>query len=522
VENAPVPARVRLTDLLAGLSIAIDLGFGLRPESAMRSCLAATRLARAHGLAESDVRDSFFASLLLHVGCPGFSHETSVLFGNELVLTRAVARMNLADPSEYEAILIPEATKGLPPSRRRALTERLVREGDAFGKAYDTASCEVGSWVARRIGIGPGVERALFEVAEWWNGGGAPKGLREDAIAPAARIAHLATDAVALDNSGGAELAVEGVRRRAGSVLDPGLVQTFAAHASEILDRSGDPRARLLEEEPEPVEKRGPDELVEVAAVFGDVGDLKFPALHGHSSGVAALAAGAAELLRLDARTTTDLRIAGHLHDLGRLAVTNAIWEKPGALTSAEWEQVRMHPYHSERILATSGTLERLAPLAGMHHERLDGSGYHRACGARDQSVGVRVLAAADAFQAMTQDRPHRARLSPEQAADELVRDSRAGRLDGECAAAVLEAAGQARPRAHDLRPGGLSEREIEVLKLVATGFSNREIASRLVISPRTAEHHVQHIYRKLGVSSRPAVAFFAMEHGLVTSSLDE
>jgi DNA-binding NarL/FixJ family response regulator len=132
------------------------------------------------------------------------------------------------------------------------------------------------------------------------------------------------------------------------------------------------------------------------------------------------------------------------------------------------------------------------------------------------------VLAAADAFQAMTQDRPHRARLSAEQAADELVRDSRAGRLDGECAAAVLEAAGQARPRAHDLRPGGLSEREIEVLKLVATGFSNREIASRLVISPRTAEHHVQHIYRKLGVSSRPAVAFFAMEHGLVTSSLDE
>ena len=202
--------------------------------------------------------------------------------------------------------------------------------------------------------------------------------------------------------------------------------------------------------------------------------------------------------------------------------MTNAIWEKPGSLTSAEWEQVRMHAYHSERILATSDTLERLAPLVGMHHERLDGSGYHRACAARDQSVTVRVLGAADAFQAMTQDRPHRARLSAEQAAEELMRDCRAGRLDGECAAAVIEAAGQARPRAHDLRPAGLSEREIEVLRLVATGFSNPEIAEKLVISPRTAEHHVQHIYRKLGVRSRPAVAFFAMEHGLVTSSLDE
>ena len=517
-----MPVRVRLADLLAGLSIAIDLGFGLPPESAMRQCLVGTRLARAHGLGDTEVRDSFFASLLLHVGCPGFSHETAALFGNELVVTRAVARTNLADPADYEATLIPEATRGLSPSAQRQVTERLIHDGPAFGDRYDTASCEIGRSVAGRIGIGASVERALYEVGEWWSGGGAPQGLREDAIAPAARVARLAADAVVLDGLGGVELAVEGMRRRSGSTLDPALVETFAAGSAEILDRDGDPRTLLLEEEPDPVEERGPSELLELAAVFGDVGDLKFPALHGHSSGVAALAAGAAELLRLDASTTVDTRIAAHLHDLGRLAVTNAIWEKPGPLTSAEWEQVRMHAYHSERILATSDTLERLAPLAGMHHERLDGSGYHRACGAREQSVAVRVLAAADAFQAMTQDRPHRARLSAEQAVDELVRESRAGRLDGECAAAVIEAAGHARPRAHDLSPAGLSEREIEVLRLVATGFSNPEIAAKLVISPRTAEHHVQHIYRKLGVRSRPAVAFFAMEHGLVTSSLDE
>jgi DNA-binding NarL/FixJ family response regulator len=132
------------------------------------------------------------------------------------------------------------------------------------------------------------------------------------------------------------------------------------------------------------------------------------------------------------------------------------------------------------------------------------------------------VLAAADAFQAMTQDRPHRARLTEEQAAEELTRDARAGKLDGECVTAVLEAAGQLRPRSHDLRPAGLSEREIEVLRLVAVGFSNPEIADQLVISRRTAEHHVQHIYGKLGVKSRPALALFAMEHGLVTRTVDE
>ena len=518
----PVPPRVRLADLLAGLSIAIDLGFGLPPETAMRSCLVATRLARAHGLAEADVRDSFFTSLLLHVGCPGFSHETAALFGNELAVTRAAARTNLADPADYERTLIPEATRGLSPSVRRRVTERLIREGPAFGERYDTASCEIGSSVARRIGIGSGVERALYEVAEWWNGGGAPQRLREDDITIGARVAHVAADAVVLDDLVGADLAVDGVRRRAGSVLDPSLVETFAASAHDILDRAGDPRTCLLEAEPPPVDERGLDELPTIAAVFGDVADLKFPALHGHSSGVATLAADAAHCLRLDSRTSSELEVAAHLHDLGRLAVTNAIWEKPGPLTSTEWEQVRMHPYHSERILATSSTLETLAPLAGMHHERLDGSGYHRGCGARDQPVAVRVLAAADAFQAMTQDRPHRVRLSVERAAEELVREARSGTLDGECVAAVLEVAGQVRPRPRDLRPAGLTEREIEVLRLVAAGLSNPAIARELVISRRTAEHHVQHIYGKLGVRSRPALALFAMEHGLFRPNADE
>jgi HD-GYP domain-containing protein (c-di-GMP phosphodiesterase class II) len=511
-----MPSRVRLADMLAGLSIAIDLGFGLPPETAMRSCLAATRLARVHGLDEDDVRDCFYASLLLHVGCPGFSHETAVLFGNELAVTRAVARVNLADPAEFEATMIPEATRGLAPGAARLLADALASADPAFGQRYDTASCEVGRSVARQIGLGEDVERALFEVAEWWSGGGAPQRLSEDAIAIAARIAHLAADAVVLDDLGGPELAVDGMRRRAGSVLDPNLVDTFAANAREVLDRTGDPRECLLAEEPEPFEERGREEIPVVAAVFGHVADLKFPALHGHSSGVAALVRDAGRGLRLDGRTASELEVAAYLHDVGRLAVTNAIWEKPGPLTSAEWEQVRLHAYHSERILATSSTFEALAPLVGMHHERLDGSGYHRGAAGRDQPATARVLAAADAFHAMTQDRPHRERLTAERAGAELERDARTGRLDGECVAAVLEAAGQARPRSRDLRPAGLSEREIEVLRLVAVGHSNPDIARKLVISRRTAEHHVQHIYAKLGVRSRAAVALFAMEHDLV------
>ena len=348
--------------------------------------------------------------------------------------------------------------------------------------------------------------------------------LRGEEIALPARVAHVAAEAARFCDIGGAELAVDALRRRSGGVLDPSIVGAFVARAAALLAEAGggDPRERILEVEPEPVVERDQRELSGVAAAFGDLGDLKTPFTHGHSKEVARLATAAGERLRLDTSTTSPLRVAALLHDLGRVGVSDAVWEKPGPLTAAEWEQVRMHPYHSERILATSGALEPAAPLAGMHHERLDGSGYHRGCKARDIPLPARILAAADAFQAMTQTRPHRGAMSPEQAADELAKDSLAGRMDPDAVSAVLDIAGQLRPaRRRDLRPAGLSDREVEVLRLVAQGCSNPEIAERLCVSRRTAEHHVQHIYTKIGVSSRAAAALFALEHDLLAPSSD-
>jgi DNA-binding NarL/FixJ family response regulator len=158
-----------------------------------------------------------------------------------------------------------------------------------------------------------------------------------------------------------------------------------------------------------------------------------------------------------------------------------------------------------------------MASIAGMHHERMDGSGYHRGCKAPVMSVPARVLAAADALQAMTQSRPHRDALTLDEAVEEIQHEARAGRLDPDAVVAVANAAGGSLQKEARSRPGGLSDREVEVLKLVSQGLSNREIARRLYISPRTAEHHVQHIYTKIGVSSRAAAALFAMEHGLMS-----
>jgi HD-GYP domain-containing protein (c-di-GMP phosphodiesterase class II) len=509
-----VASRLRLADLLAGLTVTASLGFGLPREHAMRSCLIGTALARSMGLPEEEVADVFYTTLLLHVGCTALAHETMAMWGDDVALLGAVARTNPDDPAEMMVNVIP----AIPLPRGRA--ERLVAaEGERFARAFDIGSCEVSSETARRLGLGEGIQRALREIVEWWAGGWAPRGIGGEGIARVARVARVAGEAATFVGDDDAGAVVDALRRRAGSTLDPAIVEAFARSGRRLVEaaREGDPRERILETEPEPVEERSADALTEVAAAFGDVADLKSPFTHGHSAAVARLAGAAGRRLRLDAQTLAGLEVAAHLHDVGRVAVSNAIWEKPGPPTSAEWEQVRLHAYHSERILATSGTLAPLAPLAGMHHERLDGSGYHRSCRARELAPAARVLAAADAFQAMTQPRPHRGALAPDRAAGELGRDARAGRLDPDVVAAVLESAGgRSRARRSDLRPAGLSEREVEVVRLVAAGCSNGEVAERLVISRRTAEHHVQHVYAKVGVSSRAALALFALKHELV------
>jgi DNA-binding CsgD family transcriptional regulator len=229
---------------------------------------------------------------------------------------------------------------------------------------------------------------------------------------------------------------------------------------------------------------------------------------------VAGLAAAAARNLGLGDDVPA-VRIAGYLHDLGRVGVSSRIWDKPGRLSQTERDQARLHAYHSERILSRVPALAEVARLAGQHHERCDGSGYHRGVTATGLTMPSRVLAAADEFRGLVEGRPHRPALPAGQAADRLRADVRDGRLDGDAVATVLQASGL-RGGVRRGRPAGLTERQVDVLRLVAAGMSNRDIAKRLVISGRTAEHHVQDIYLKIGASTRAAAALFAMEHGLI------
>ena len=209
------------------------------------------------------------------------------------------------------------------------------------------------------------------------------------------------------------------------------------------------------------------------------------------------------------------LRRAGVVHGLGRLGVSNAIWDKKGTLGAGERERVRMHPYLTERMLSQSEALAPLGDIAGMLRERLDGSGYPRRLAGAAIPLSARMLGAADAYQAMCEPRPHRDDLSPEQAAAELRGEVKAGRMDGDAVEAVLGAAGHRVARRRE-GPAGLTAREIDVLRLVSRGLSSKEIAARLVISPKTARNHIEHIYAKIGVSTRSGASLFALQHGLL------
>jgi DNA-binding CsgD family transcriptional regulator len=203
------------------------------------------------------------------------------------------------------------------------------------------------------------------------------------------------------------------------------------------------------------------------------------------------------------------------VHDIGRVGVPNTIWEKPGPLTATETDRMRLHPYYTQRVLARPGGLASIGELGAMAHERLDGTGYFRGLSGSAIGLPARVLAAANSLRSLQEPRSHREAFPQKTAATVLVGEARAGRLDADAVDAVLDAAGQPRTR----RPHGVADltaRETEVLVLLAGGASNRQIATRLGMAPKTAGNHIEHIYVKTGVRSRAAATFFAMQHGVL------
>jgi HD-GYP domain-containing protein (c-di-GMP phosphodiesterase class II) len=508
---------LRLAELLAGLSLVTDLAARHPAEQALRACILATHLAETMGLGDEQASHAYYTTMLRFVGCTAPMPEYATSMGEADTDMRPRGDMtDMTNPKEAFSLLFSLGST-LPAWRRPAVWAGVMLRGRSVASAGTRADCEVAARMARRFSLDEDVATALNQTFERWDGHGLPHGMSKDAIALPARVANVAFAAVMFHDAGGRDAAVDALRRWSGRSLDPEITGAFLGRSGELLQsvESDDAWLASLACEPSPRQLVPERRLDEVIRGFGDFVDLKSTYLHGHSAGVAVLAEGAARVCHLSEAETTSLRRAGWLHDLGRAAVPTIVWERPGPLTTAEWELVRLHPYHTERILSRSQTLAPLAQLAGMHHERMDGTGYHRGAPASSQSRAARILAAADVYQALTEERPHRRGISPEAAS--RVLEAQPG-LDRDSVSAVLEAAGQRAGRARQPWPAGLSDREVEVLRHLARGRSERQIAEALFISASTVHTHVTHIYEKTRVSTRASVALFAMEHGLLES----
>lgn len=498
----------RLAELLGSLSLASDLATGQPMGHGIRTCLLSVRLAEALGCDDEERRSVYQVALLRFLGCTaesgGLAHGVG---GDEISFNAAMAPVLNGTNVENLKAAVASVGSGQPALTRLRLVSGMLT-GNTDDEVLLSSHCEVAAMLGTRLRLSKRVIHALGHAYERWDGTGFPSGLEGEAIPLEIRICSVARDIDLASQTGTDPNAL--LFRRSGRSYDPAVVDAYSRVANGVPDADWDV---FLADEPDPFHMV--DDLDEVLLVMADFADLKSQWTRGHSRRVAALAEDAGRSAGIADRDARELFRAGLVHDLGRVGVENGIWDKPGRLSVDEQEKVRLHPYLTERVLSRCEALRSLATLASRHHERPDGTGYPGQIDAGQLTQSERILTAADIFVALTSDRPYRPALSQNQAKEAMDDEVSSGRLDAYATAHVLAAAGHDLQRPAHENPGGLTDREIEVLRLITAERTNKQMAGDLFISAKTVGRHVENIYSKIGVSTRAGAALYAMEHGL-------
>ncbi len=517
------PPGVRLSELLGVLSFGADLGMGQPMEHVLRQCLIALGLADRVGFGADDRQAVFFGSLVVWIGCHVDAYEQAKWFGDDTVLRGDSRRVDFHTAASGPMFMMRHLGNGMAWHQKLGLVPAFMGEGRRAAESLLENHWRAADELMAELGLDAAVRDTVEQSFERWDGRGIPKSLKGDEIVTTARLVNLADVVEVFHRAGGVEAAVAVARERAGTQFDPDLVSLFASSAESLFGEleAVEPWHAVLSAEPASRYWLSGSDLDAALEAVADFCDVKSPFTIGHSRAVADLVARAASAYGLDAGDTALVRRAALVHDLGKLGVSNAVWDKTGPWTPAEQERARLHVYLGERMLASSSALAPLGAVAVQHHEHLDGSGYPRQLTGADITPAGRLLAAADSYQARIEPRPYNEAKNPERAADDILAEVRAGRLDAAAAAAVLAAAGH-RPAKRREWPAGLTAREVEILRLVARGQTNKQIAATLTISAKTAGSHVEHIYTKLGVSNRALASLFAARHGLISSGAPE
>jgi HD-GYP domain-containing protein (c-di-GMP phosphodiesterase class II) len=419
--------EVRRSEVIAAFTHALDLAEGQPPGHSIRCCFIAVTMARELGLDASAAGRVYYTALLKDLGGSSNAALIHALYStDDLAFKQAWKTIAPGSPAALR-FMLGQIAPGAPPARRAAAIVRALAKGGGIARELIDTRCTRGAALARDLRFGDGVAEGIRRLDEHWDGSGRPGGLRHEAIPLASRIALLAQAADVFHQAAGRRVALEEVVRRAGSWLDPELVRVFVRLAEgphfwgQFESSTVDIRVTAMA--PEESEEVDDAYLDAIAAAFGQVIDAKSPFTAGHSRRVADLAGRLGETMGVVPSRLRRLRRAALLHDIGKLAVSSAVLERPGKLDDEEWPAMRAHAAHTQAILGRIGALSEIAPIAAAHHERLDGAGYPLGLDDRTLGLETRIITLCDVFDALTSERPYRAAMPVEQALAVMERD---------------------------------------------------------------------------------------------------
>lgn len=422
------PATMQLAELLGMLSYALDMTEGQPQGHCIRSCWIGTKLGMAMGMDERDLYDLYFTLLLKDLGCSSNAARICALYLTDDISFKR--DFKYIDGSLNAALRFVFAKTGLQAglAERFRATVHILQNGGEISKSLMETRCQRGAEIAAKLRFGPAVQDGIRALDEHWNGGGKPLGLKETAIPMAANIALLAQVVDIFHTAEGAPAALREIESRSGTWFNPDLVAAFAALSADgafwrTLKRPDIDQIVFALPPGQKPTKVTEGYLDDIAAAFASVIDAKSPFTADHSARVTLYTDTIAEQLGLDQAHRRWLRRAALLHDLGKLAVSNQVLDKPSKLDDDEWQAIRAHSRHSEEILTRVSAFHDIAPIAGAHHERLDGHGYPYGLKGDQIGLEVRILTVADVFDALSAERPYRAAIPIDEVFKIMERD---------------------------------------------------------------------------------------------------
>lgn len=420
----------RLSEILSALSYALDITEGQPEGHAVRTCLIGMRIAQGAALPLAERGPLFYALLLKDLGCSSNAARLCQLFGaDDRSLKRDHKLTDWSSPMPSLAYALRNAVPEASPMARVLRVASIGAKERGTGREMTRTRCDRGAEIAARLGFTGATGEAIRSLDEHWDGRGMPLGLSGDAIPLLGRIVGLAQTVEIFASTFGVEAATAVALERRGTWFDPLLVDVVRSFRQDrpfwtsVL--GPDPRAHLAAFEPEEQVLMAHEAALDVIAqAFAQVIDAKSPYTYRHSEGVAEFAVAIGQARGFDAEELRDLRRAALLHDVGKLGVSNRILDKPNRLSDLEMTQVRLHPQFTQRILERVPALAGIVGIASSHHEKLDGSGYHRGVAGSELCPLSRVLVVADIGEAMTADRPYRAGMPWDQVLGILRKDA--------------------------------------------------------------------------------------------------